>query len=311
MSTIYISRAIRALLGELMGTFAEGSLFVRSTGGTVLLPAGSFAVPLHRGAFCDDGTVFVTENPGRPDGAWEVTDSGTSIPVVAMLGAALGNADAGIEFRWFPTIEGIEEVSQSEGIEGGEAFDSLAAPRQLIAYKSLGSEVDQQSFFQAQMGEFPALCLAWESTKPMDGPITASPGPRAGRMGQSAMKMRHSWILYVVTTRYEGEAVRRMEGDAVRDEVLAQLFGREGTRGLRTAASPGITINDASVTKVTSTSYIDVIRFETPFVMEQRIADEAKAKPWLKTRIVRTVPVETDNTTQVEKLIPDVTVPMT
>ncbi len=291
-----------------MGTFASGQVRVRSTGETGLLPGGSFGVPVDRGAFNEDGSVFVPNNPAREDHAWPVTSEGTLVPVLAMLGGPVGNSPAGQTYRWFPAVEGIEEVSVAETeISGGVQSTAFNALRQVNAFKNLGSAAAKDDFFRAQLGEFPAVSLAWENTTPLDGPMVAAPGPRAARRGSRGMAMRHGWILYLVTTRYDNEAIRRMEGEAVRDEVQLVLAGRRGTRSLRISEDPGISLKDSTVLQVTETSYIDVIRFETRFTMVERINEDVGA-PWLTTRIVRPVPPETE--TQTEKRIPDVTVSM-
>lgn len=309
MSTVAVSRAIRALLGGMMGTFASGHLRVYATGPGAFLPPRSFAAPVRRGAFTDDAAVFVGCNPSHPDGKWPISESGTDVPVQAMLGGIGPNAEEGDHYVWFPEPPGIVRESELVQVSGGEDSPAFGALRQVNAYKNLGaSALDYKAFFQAQLGQYPAASLAWERTTPLDGPMVAAPGPRQARLGQSRMKMRHSWLLYLVTTRFENEETRRVEGEVLRDEVVAELYGRTGTRGLRISNDPGVNIIDASVTQVTDASYIDVIRFETIFVISQRNAQEGDANPWLTTRIARPIPPDSD--TQDEIALPDVTVSM-
>ncbi len=288
MSSTQNSHAIQALLGGLMGTFSSGTAVFTSTEGTGVLPGGSFWVPEPKGEYRAAGAVFVTPNPDTEDGSWPITGSGTEVPVEAMQGGLAGNTGAGTDLRAVVPIDGVEDLAVAGEIEGGEDSTDVRAIKQLIYYKSL-DRGDFAQFFEAQLGEYPAAVLAWERSLPLDGAMVASPGQRQSRSGMDTMRFKHSWVLFIVSTHRSASELRTIESDLIRDEVIEELFGRTGTRGIQVSGDPGLSIVDAGIKSATEFSYIDVVRFESIYSITKRRA-ESMARPWLKTKIVAAIP---------------------
>lgn len=302
---ISIERGLQVILGELMGTPGTGTLVVRSTSGTVSLPAGSFALPIIGGQMEESGAVFVSKNPATEDGSWLIDTNAEEVAIEAMQGGTVGNHPPGTQFRWFPTIPGIEELAEGT-TDGGVNDSSFGAVRQLRTYRSFGKQ-DWQDFYSAQLGDFPGIALTWTGLGPADGPNFAAPGPRTARMGSRGILYRHHWGVWLVTSRVDGEGARRGEAMVLHQRVADILQGRTGARGIRVSTNPGITVISGRPVKASPESYVDEIVFDSTFVRENRSA--TGANPWLTTRLQ--VPRRNDDGDVREPLVPsDVTIMM-
>jgi hypothetical protein len=267
-----------------MGTVASGQLQVKSEAATGTLPFGACAVPIVRGGLLEEATLFVSKNPATKDGSWPVTQAGTLVSVEALQGGPVGNSKPGTQYRWDLPVMGIEEKSTTlAGLSGGVASVAFGAVRQLISYKKLDQPTFEQ-FLRAQMSQYPAICLCWESTGPLDGPMAAQGVPRLARMGSGKFLFRHTWALFIVTARLDTQGQRQREGDTVRDDVLETLFDTMGARGLRVANEPGAEILDARVFGVTPTSYVDLVRIGCTVTLQHR-RQRTEYNDWLRTRL--------------------------
>lgn len=306
MNTTEIARNIQGAMQPLMGPAATGQLLVLATGSDAPLPKGAKAVPVVGDALLEQGMVFVRANPASPDGAWTVTAAGTLVAVEALHGGSTANLPAGTDYRWDPPLAGIEATSAAEapGITGGSFHTTLGALRQARMYREL-ARVGAETFFRAQLSEFPGVALAWESTTPLDGALAAAPGPRTARVGRGRFLSRDTWILWIVTSRLDSTAARSQEADELRDLVIDTLLDARCVRGvLPVSQSPGATLLDARVFAVFPTSYVDVVRFGT--VRTRQRIDTATYNPWLRTRIRQ----QTEEQAGDKLDLPDYTVPM-
>lgn len=283
-STVNNSRALEAALAPLMGPCAGGSVLVKSTGATGTVPFGAALIPIVRGAMIEGATAFVTKNPATEDGSWPVVQAGSSVPIAALQGGIVGNTPAGTQYRWDPPLEGIELTSVSAaGLSAGVANAGYAALKQLRPYKGLAqNELD--AFLRAQLGQFPGVMIAWESTQPIDGPMAAKGVPRAARAGVGKMWYRHNWLFYVVTSRLDSEGQRRREGDTLRNDIEETLLDTTQARGLRVSMEPGAEVVESRLFTVSPTSYVDLIRISTTVTLQHR-RQTANYNDWLRTRL--------------------------
>jgi len=303
LNTVDVARAICAALQPLTGPAASGKLLVRATGASVVLKPGAMAVPI-RGSLDESGIAFVQPNAANAAG-WTVTAAGTLVDVAALHGGPIGNSESGTVFRWAPTISGLEETATADasGISGG-AFLAVSPIRQVRLYKQI-DRADVEQLFRAQVSESPALVLAWEATQPLGGSMGSSPGPRTARTGVDTVLYRHTWSLFLITSRLDTEGERRDEGDAIRDAVMGRLHQRAVARKLRLSNSPGTEILEARVYKVTPTSYVDLIRVGT--IASMQFQGDAQFNDWMRTRIRE----QTTEQGSAKIDLPDITVPMT
>lgn len=307
MSTVDNARAIQAALQPLMGTPATGQVTVHSTGATGTVPFGSTAIPVVTGDLREEATAFVPKNPASGDGSWPVVLAGTAVPIESLHGGPVGNVAAGVAYRWDPPLPGIEATSVSVGaVAGGVASTAFAALKQIRVYKSL-TQANFEQFLRAQLSQYPGAILAWESTTPLDGPMAATPSPRQARVGRGKFLFRHTWLLWLVTSRLDTEAMRRREGDALRDDIIEILFDCMQARGLRVSNEPGAEILSASPFAATPTSYVDLIRFGCTVTVQHRSA--AQFNDWLRTRLRQQTDPQAPSSPPIN--LPDLTIPMT
>lgn len=276
-------RAIQSALAPLMGPPATGQLLVHSEGATGVVPFGSCAIPIVAGGLQEEATAFVTKNPATEDGSWPVVKAGTLVPVESLQGGEVGNAYPGTVYQWDLPVMGIEAESPSPaGLSGGEASSAFGAAKQLQLYKRL-DQASFEQFLRAQISQTPAICLAWESTTPLDGPMAAQGVPRLARMGRGKFLFRHTWALFIVDGRLDTEAKRRREGDVLRDDILETLLDTMSARGLRLANEPGAEILSSGVFAVTPTSYVDIVRIGCTVTLQHR-RQTTEYADWLRTR---------------------------
>lgn len=286
-STVGQGRALLGLLQVLMGPFATGTLTVRSTGATGTVPKHSHGIPLDGGELFDDALLVVQPNPATPDGSWAVTSAGTPVTVAAVLGGTKGNLASATQVRWDPPLAGIKAVSVTAGaLAGGSYFTSQPGTptlRQARLYKEVPRDV-LDALFAGQMGEdTPAAVLAWESAGPADGTGIAAMGSTPSRVGSGKRLWKNNWVLFLVTSRLEGQGPRRRESDDFRDLALELLTDRTAWRGIPISSPQGLQIVEASVFRVLPTVYVDSIRFASTITLERR--DERTFNDWTKTRI--------------------------
>jgi hypothetical protein len=287
VSSVQNSRAIEAALQRLQGPASAGKLLVHATGADTALDPGSCAIPIDAAALDRRGMVFVKPNPAQSEGQWTVTAAGTLVDVEAIGGGTPGNKAAGTVYRWDPPLDGIELTSASDasGVTGGSFSGAYAGLRQYVYLKSLNRS-DVEALFAAQVYDYPAAALAWARTTPLDGPLAGSPGPRTARVGQNRMLYRHTWFLYLVTSRLDSEDARNLEADTLRDDVLELIQGARRTRNRAFAVSvePGAEVQSADVFRVTPTSYVDLVTFNTIVSLEHN-PEPRVYHDWLRTRL--------------------------
>lgn len=279
-------RAIEAALAPLMGSVATGQLLVHSDEDhpTGSVPFGACAIPVVSGGLLEEGTAFVSRNPATEDGSWPVTQAGALVSVQSLQGGLVGNAEPGTVYQWDAPVLGIElESTSADGLSGGEASGAFGSLQQLVSYKKFDQQ-SFESFLRAQMSQFPAICLCWESTAPSDGPMASQGVPRLARMGRGKFLYRHTWALWLVTARLDTEGQRRREGDTLRNDVIETLFDTMAARGLRLANEPGCEVIDARVFGVTPTSYVDLVRISCTVTLQHR-RQTTVYNDWLRTRI--------------------------
>lgn len=302
------ARALVGLLQLLQGSYASGQVLVRSTGATGTLPAHSYAVPIVGGEKWEELLVKIEPNPAQADKSWPVTSSGTLVTATTVQGGTRANLAAGTPLRWLPTLTGIEEQSAVGGsaFAGGVFLDTFGSLRQIKLYKDLGGQQKAEEFFRAQVDDFPAAVLNWAGARPADGAGSPNLGPRNARVGAGKILFKNEWQLWLISSRFDGEDLRRLEGDQLRDDVLELLSDRIAYRGVPLSSPQGIEILNADVASITPTSFVDLVTFTTSFKLEKR--DTQTFNDWNRTRIELQKTQAGLNPPTLD--VPDITVPM-
>lgn len=285
MSTAYLSRVLQMLLQPLQGSCAAGTALIRADVEGTVMPDQLVLEPIVGGAEAEESIVKVERNPDTEDGSWVVGTAGTVVPVTSVQGGAHVNLGAGTPLRFDTPPPGIlEAASVASELTGGTRLESFGTIHQVRAYKDLGSRVDAQSLFAAQLGDFPAAVLCWEATTPGDGSLTPSLGFDPTRVGRGRRIYTHKWTLFIVCSRLDSSDRRKREGDAIRDGILPILTDRKRWRDVVVSCSVrGISIDDVRAVAATETAYVDAIRFSNSFPLAR--IEERNFSPWKKTHL--------------------------
>ena len=182
-------------------------------------------------------------------------------------------------------LAGIEETSPIDtgGMVGGTQSSAFGALRQVRQYRTLGSPDDAEQFFLGQVGDYPAAVLSWQASYPWDGSSTASGASDTTRIADGERLFRHEWRIQVVTSRLESEYRRRREGDTVRDNLMERLTDEIAHRGLCLSNPDGLTVIEARLAGLTPTTFIDVIRLTSSYVLKLR--EDEDFADWEQTRL--------------------------
>lgn len=292
MSTISNARAIEASLQRLQGPAATGRLLVRATGADVELGPGSCAVPVVNGVLNDQAVAFVHRNPADEDGRWTVTSAGVLVDVEAVQGGTPGNQVGGTPYRWDPPLPGIELVSTAEaaGLTGGAYTGAFAGLRQFTHLRSTDF-VPGQELFAHKVFDYPAVAMTWARTAPLDGPLSGTPGPRTARVGSRRMLYRHTWFLWVVTSRLDSAGARSNEALTLLDDVVGELEGamRVRNRAFAVSLEPGAEVVTAAPFRLLPTVYVDLVTLDTAYVLHGR-REPREYDDWLRTRLRQQTP---------------------
>lgn len=291
-STIQNARAIEAALQRLQGPPARGKLLVKATGADVVLTPGTCASPILGNSIDRLGTAFVRPNPANPaedlaERTWTVTSSGLLVDVEAVSGGTPGNREGGTSYRWDPPELGLEPlaVADAAGVTGGDWAGVYGGLKQFTHFSAVDFD-PRQDLFETITFDYPAALLAWAGSGPADGPMAGTPGPRTARLRQTRMFYRNRWALYLVTSRLDGNADRAHEATLLRDDVLECLENTMAVRerAFRVSAEPGADITAASPFRMLPQVYVDLILFDTFFVLEHR-PETRTYNDWLRTRV--------------------------
>lgn len=281
MSTAYLSRALQLVLQPLQGGYSTGTMRV-STEAEATLRAGTMLCPVVNGAEMDAACIKVEPNPAVADGSWPIPITGADVTVTSLQGGAHVNLTAGTPLNFDEAPDGVTAVLATD-MTGGTRLTTFGALRQVRLYKDLGNQIDAQSFFQAQVNDYPAAVLTWAATTPGDGSVSPSLGADGTRVGRGKRIYAHEWTLFVISSRLDSKDRRKREGDVLRDNLLEMLTDREAFRGVQLSTPSGIKVIDARLASTTKTAYVDVIRFVTWFVLKK--TDTRTFNDWITSSV--------------------------
>lgn len=287
MSSVYLSRALQAVLQELQGPYSTGQVLASSKGESASLPAGTFGVPSLRGCDLDQSMVMVEPNPATDDHSWPLTTTPTAVTVSSVQGGGHANLAGGTTVRWCAPAQAniaADATVTEAGLTGGSWLDTPGALRQVLCSKDLGSRAQAREFFQAQIGDFPAAVVCWSSTMPANGSAVSGIGGDNLRVRRGVRLYSHQFDILLVTSRLDSDDARRTEGDILRDNAVKLLTDRHSWRGLSISGPQGIQILDARASLVTESAFIDTIKVSCMFALERTPAKRT-FQPWNKTHL--------------------------
>lgn len=264
-----IRRGIMGALLPLTGTRSSGTATVRATGGDIVLPRGSFALPVTTSAagvsqLAEDLPLWVTVDT-------TVTAAGAAVPVSSLLGGARQNMPTASRVRWDPALAGVEiESVLASALTGGADASGPGSVRQVRQYETLEADTGRD-LFAACVGQAPAIVLAWERS-----------GGEVGRGGGRSLRP-DQWLLYVVTSNARGAVARGDEGSEILDGIEDYLTDRSAADGIPFSGPPTKVLERVRV-RVTQTAFIYAVRIQT-FASVVRTDTRTSYAVWLRNRL--------------------------
>lgn len=225
---VRIERAVTSCLQPLTGTRSTGFVLVRATGADVVVPAGSYALPIVRSAAgnpqIDWRAMLKTTSSvanANPPASTTVTSAGTLVPITSVLGGLSQNLAPGTRVRWDPQIIGVEaeSVIDTGGMTGGTAPNGPETVSRVVSVDGTGPATINIDAFKAFVGNFPALMVSWEGSQ-------TQPKRGIGRTPEV-----HTFRVFIFVDRFDGTSPRRDEGKRILDAVKRNLFDRAHVDG--------------------------------------------------------------------------------
>jgi len=296
-----LGRALMAQLSPLTGARAVGSARVVATGGSVILPPNTYAIPVVDGAAHEELLVKVAFNPATESehklgGEWLVDPSaepdGTLVDFVANTGGAIYNFPAGSRLVFSPPVAGLEPSADVAAAFVGGVEGQV---KQVVVFDDIQTAAEEIALFQAKVRAVPALVLAWMQSAPVEG---RSSGLSQGgsRKGRGVRAYFETWALYVIAADSTGEEARRRGALDIMEAARALLTDRKRSDDgeLLSAMGTGIDILSSVRLKPRRES---AARFLTTFrtVAMLEATDGRTFVPWELTRIESFVEASADN----------------
>ncbi len=277
MNIVAEARALMALLQPLTGDRAAGLVTVNAAPGpTAKMPPCTYGVPIVGGAARYDQLLKTVPNPDDREG-WPV-GLATPLPIVSNIGGPAMNLPGGTPVRWFPAPEGIESISvlDSGGLTGGLPPTGLAAVRQVAFFEELGVTNGAEILSRGLVGRFPAVVLAWESTGVSEF------------LGRNKWGQKQFWSFYVIASRVDAEASRRLEGLAILDALAGAVWGRTTVDGFHLSSPAGVMVESRQL--VTALDQFSIYRVRVSNMTTATMDEYRTFNPWRRTRLDVTTP---------------------
>lgn len=222
-----MGRAFMSQLSVLMGARASGTAIVKAKQGAgpqQLLP-NTYCYAIVKGTAQLAAPYKVAFNPAtleahQQGGAWLVPESGAEVSFTCALGGAQYNFPAPAELVFAPGPAEIEERCEvtAPGFSGGDA----GPVKQIVVYDDFTSADQAKGVFEARLGAFPAIMLAWMNSTPIEG-RTAGISQGATRKARGVRAYFENWTMYVIASTSKSGEHRRAEGLAIMEAARAVL----------------------------------------------------------------------------------------
>jgi hypothetical protein len=278
-AVIRIERGIMSVLQVLTGPRASGSVVVRALAGTPTMPANTYGLPVITSAAGVKG--FDRSRMVKTVGDVALTTSGVAVPIVSVVGGSKMNLQAGTEFVWDgPAPAGVEARSTLAADMTGGAPSTLEAGalKRVLPFEGIGKEDLAKSLWSAQGSpdDFPAAIVSWEGSRTV---------MIAGRGG---VREVHTFRVYLVTSRLDGNAQRSDEGKICLQAVKSLLTDRSAADG-ESISNPPLYPGNSGRLITGTTAFVYWAEFECGYAVRKR--ELRSFADWTKSNIkVQTAP---------------------
>ena len=260
---IETARDIMAVVAPVTGTRATGKVLIRSRPGkgTVYLPANWHFIPVVNKASRDELLFKTAQGPGRakfPDGKrkklsesepdapswWTITEQGTIVDVLSVLGGKRHNLPAGAQLQFDPVHPDLEPVATvlDGGITGGVDPNWLGGLQSFVQFESLAGPTATLDAFRAGVSAFPAAVIVWDGSEPADGTTQSSLSRGQTRVGPGQSLFKEKFNIFVMSKREDSGHLRRNEGLKLLDDLTFWLTDAMEADGQQFSSPTGIQI---------------------------------------------------------------------
>ena len=297
-------RALMACVAPVTGERARGKLYLRTTDGTVLLPATTAIVPIVGGERNNALQFQIAEGPstarivnGRrvddgPEVAsswWEVTSGGVLVDIESIVGGTRHNLPAKTSFAFDPPVPGLALVAASPtGTTGGADPDFIGGCKGVAFFEQLDGADPTLDAFRSALAGTPGVVIVWDSSAPADG-LTQSTLSRGGaHVASGAALMKESFNVFVIASRLDDGQLRALEGLKLMEHVTELLIDRRAVDGRVFSAPGGVQVR--ARTRITGQgpgyrgTHVYLVQVSVTGLVARY--DERAPTPWLTSRIV-------------------------
>jgi hypothetical protein len=302
---IEVARDLMAAVAPTTGTRASGKVLIRAKPGkTVLLQSNWHLIPIVNKAAREDLLFKVATGPGRakyPEGKrkkvdpsepdagswWTVTEGGTLVDLISVVGGHRHNLPAGTRFVFdpqHPDLEAIVAVT-AEGMTGGVDPTWLGGCKSIIQFEQLVGSTISLDAFRSQVDKFPAVVIVWDGSEPADGTTQSSLDRADTRVGQSQQLFKERFNLFVMSSRSDGDHMRRNEGMKLLDDITFWLTDKMEVDGQPFSTPTGVQIVSRSRISGDSAGYqqLYIYLLQLTCTSLWKRYDERTFSPWLST----------------------------
>ena len=276
-----LARGIMATLSPLTGERASGIVSMTATDADVVIPKNTYLAPVKNNGILQHYLFKVAANPATEDGSWTITSDGVEVPLVSNIGGERHNQPDGTRFVFVENPPGLEGIEPEIYAVGDFTWgDNSGSVRQVVFYEDLDTQKQARDFFDASLGKFPGILIAWNSTEPLEGrTFGASKG--ATRAGRKSNIQREVFQIYVVTSKKESDPIRRRAGmDIMQDATVLLVDTMASPDGeLLNVFGNGMDINQRSRAARGTNSYIYVLNLRVSTNLQR--CEFRQFNPWI------------------------------
>lgn len=261
-TVIELARDIAAAISPTTGTRGTGKVIMKSKPGkgTTFIPRNWFLYPVLNGAARDELVFKVAEGPFKakfpngkrkkasedePDaGSWfEVSEQGTEVDILSIVGGERHNLKRGTKFRLDPAHPDVEvECVLIDDIKDGAEPTWLGGCKSVVQFETLGGASATLDAFRSAAGKFPAVIIVWDGSEPADGTTQSSLERGATRAGPSQQLFKERFNLFVISQRSDSDHMRRNEGLKLLDDISFWLTDATEIDGQQFSVPSGVQI---------------------------------------------------------------------
>ncbi|MCP4674350.1 MAG: hypothetical protein GY854_02295 [Deltaproteobacteria bacterium] len=228
-SVIEIARHLMAVMQPQTGDRATGIATITASGADVVIPRGTYALPVVQGQVRADLAFKVGEG-ANADKSWTVTSAGTDVDFLSNIGGARHNLADGTPMIFDPPIDGIASVVTSGAFTGGTDPEFLGGVKDMLMLEQLEKTDPQIDLGRSAIKGFPAVVVTWQGSRDIE------------LVRRGTARADETFSISIISSRTESDHMRRQEGQVILYDLSALLIDRHAVDGSPFSNPEGIHI---------------------------------------------------------------------